>query len=190
MSNAPKRFETLRTAYDVKWVHRELADVFRDDELQRISLLPRGHRLEQGATYFDLCDGRDFRATADQVVARDGCVVAKSDLDYELWNRLLHVKVSPTDPRAIRPRSRKTGACAHCGVEIVDPVVQVIHGDLTFCCANCAEAMEQPGLADHLQEPRCAHCGTPIVHKATMERRADRVFCCSNCAAAAAVQAR
>jgi hypothetical protein len=107
MSNAPKRFETLRTAYDVKWVHRELADAFRDDELQRISLLPRGHRLEQGATYFDLCDGREFRSTADQVVARDGCVVAKSDVDYELWNRLLRVKVSPTDPRAIRARSRE-----------------------------------------------------------------------------------
>ena len=32
--------------------------------------------------------------------------------------------------------------CAHCEVSITDPTTQVVHGDLTFCCTNCAEAME------------------------------------------------
>lgn len=179
----------MRTAYDVKWIHRELADEFRDDELQRINLLPRGHRLEQGATYVDLCDGREFRAIANQVVDQDGCVVAKSDVDYELWKRLVRVRVSPTDPRAMRTRSRSTGICAHCGVEIVDPVVQVVHGDLTFCCANCAEAMEHSGAEGHKHTPRCAYCDTPVVHRATMEQRGEQIFCCSNCASVMAVQA-
>jgi hypothetical protein len=174
----------MRTAYDLKWIHRELADEFRDDELQRITLLPLGGRLEQGSTYLDFCDGREFKATGDQVVDRDGCIVAKSSLDYELWNRLLKIRVSPTDPRATRPRRRTTGVCANCGVEIVDPVVQVVHGDLLFCCANCAEAMEQPGGGSHEHAPRCAHCDTPIVYRATMETRGELVFCCSNCAAA------
>lgn len=175
----------MRTAYDVKWIHRELAEQFRDDELQRIALLPRGQRLEQGSTYFDMCEGREFRATADQIVDRDACVVAKSQVDYELWNRLVRVRVSPTDARTHQHRERKTGVCANCGVEIVDPVVQVVHGDLVFCCANCAEAMEQPGSRRE-QVQRCAHCDTPIVYRATMEVRGTRVFCCSNCAAAAA----
>lgn len=179
----------MRTAHEVKWIHRELAEDFRDDELQRIPLLPRGHRLEQGATYFDLCVGREFRGIAKEVVDRDGCVVAKSGVDYELWNRLIRVRASPTDPRATRTRSRSTGVCAHCGVEIIDPVVQVVHGELTFCCANCAEAMEQQAYDGRDDAPRCAHCDTPIVSRATMEQRGDRVFCCSNCASAATTAA-
>ena len=179
----------MQTAYDVKWIHRELADEFRDDELQRIDLLPRGRRLEQGATYFDLCAAREFRAIAKQLVDRDECVVAKTDVDYELWDRLVRVRVSPTDPRAVRPRNRSTGVCAHCGVEIVDPVDQVVHGDLTFCCANCAEAMEQRGSDSFDRAPRCAHCDTPIIDRTTMRQRGAQVFCCSNCASAAAVQA-
>jgi hypothetical protein len=175
----------MRTAYDVKWIHRELAEQFRDDELQRISLLPRGQRLEQGSTYLNICEGREFKATADQIVDRSACVVAKSDVDYELWNRLVRVRVSPTDERAFPPRERKTGRCANCGVEIVDPVVQVVHGDLVFCCTNCAEAMEQPG-SKREEVQRCAHCDTPIVYRATMEVRGEQVFCCDNCAAAGA----
>jgi hypothetical protein len=92
-------------------IHRQLADEFRDDELQRIPLLPRGHRLEQGATYFDLCVGREFCAIAKEVVDRDGCFVAKSDVDYELWNRLIHVRYRrPTRGRGAHDAARRVSA--------------------------------------------------------------------------------
>ena len=78
--------------------------------------------------------------------------------------------------------------CAHCKMPIVDPTTQVVHGTMTYCCANCAAAMEQSGPGsdpdsgtgkNHL---RCAHCGAPIVNEATMESRGDQAFCCPNCA--------
>src|SRR5882762_2462943 len=86
----------VRSAYDIKVVHRGLADTFRDDELKKIPLLPRGRRLEQGATFYDLCEGREFTAQGNQVVERDDCVVAKSMVDYQIWNRLHTLKLTPT----------------------------------------------------------------------------------------------
>jgi hypothetical protein len=80
--------------------------------------------------------------------------------------------------------------CANCEVTITDPTTEVVHGDLTFCCANCAEAMEHiaggsdPKPLSQRAHARCSHCGTPIVDERTMERRADQVFCCRNCAEA------
>jgi hypothetical protein len=82
--------------------------------------------------------------------------------------------------------------CAHCGVPIVDPTVQVVHGASTYCCANCSAAAEGTGSGSDPKAMRhgdttftCAHCGVPIVHEDTMESRGDRAFCCSNCAAMA-----
>jgi hypothetical protein len=79
--------------------------------------------------------------------------------------------------------------CAHCGVPIIDPTTQVVHGDMTFCCANCSEAMEQHGSGSdthqaHTADFRCAHCGVPIVDESTLVSRGDAAFCCGNCAAA------
>jgi len=77
--------------------------------------------------------------------------------------------------------------CAHCGTEISDTSTEVIHGDLTFCCANCAAAMEQQGSGsdpramEHAEDLRCAHCGTPIVDESTMDSRGDEAYCCDNC---------
>ena len=82
--------------------------------------------------------------------------------------------------------------CAHCDTPIVDPTSQVVHGDATFCCANCSQAMEQSGSGSDPQagryegDFRCAHCGTAIVDDSTMESREDDAFCCANCARAAA----
>ena len=79
--------------------------------------------------------------------------------------------------------------CAHCDVPILDETVQVVHGDATYCCANCAAAMEQGGSGsdrDSLSQPdalRCSHCGTPIIDERTMETRGDQAFCCASCAA-------
>jgi len=86
-----------------------------------------------------------------------------------------------------------TTTCAHCGVPIVDPTTQVVHGDKTYCCPNCSAAMEQggsgsdPQALDYPGDLRCAHCGAPIVDEHTMESRGDQAFCCKNCAAAMAV---
>src|SRR5437763_510593 len=84
------------------------------------------------------------------------------------------------------------GVCAHCQTPIIDPTVQVVHGDLTFCCANCSAAMEttgsgsDPKVMRHGQDAfTCAHCGVAIVHEATMVARGDTAYCCSNCAATA-----
>lgn len=88
--------------------------------------------------------------------------------------------------------AEQTTTCAHCGVAITDPTSQVVHGDRTFCCANCAALVEQTtGGSDphgpvHENAIRCAHCSAPIIHDLTMEMRGDDAFCCRNCATAGA----
>jgi hypothetical protein len=83
--------------------------------------------------------------------------------------------------------------CAHCESPIVDPTTQVIHGSLTFCCANCSEAMEQSGSGSdphagrYENALRCAHCDTPILDESTMVSHGDDAFCCTNCAQAMAM---
>lgn len=83
-----------------------------------------------------------------------------------------------------------TGArCAHCNSPIIDPTTQVVHGDVTYCCPNCAAWMEQRGAGSdprarhHDEDLLCAHCGCRIVDEATMQSRGDQAFCCANCAA-------
>ena len=84
-----------RTAYDVKEAHRRLHD-FTDDQLKRIPILPAGSRLEQDATYIDLADParKEFKATSGMEAGPDSLLVPKSEVDYQLWNRLRGV----TDP--------------------------------------------------------------------------------------------
>ena len=75
--------------------------------------------------------------------------------------------------------------CAHCDVNISDPTTQVVHGDMTYCCANCAAAVEQHGSgAEPTGALTCTHCGSLIVDESTMVSRGDQAFCCSNCASA------
>jgi hypothetical protein len=80
--------------------------------------------------------------------------------------------------------------CAHCDSPIIDPTTQVVHGESTYCCANCSEAMEQRGEGtdpqgrQHKNDLHCAHCDSPIVDESTMETKGDQAFCCRNCAAA------
>ena len=80
------------TAYEVKTIHRQFHG-FSDDELKRIPILPRGARLEQGATYVDLQDEglREFTATGDMQAEPNNWYVPKSEVDYQLWNRLIGV---------------------------------------------------------------------------------------------------
>jgi hypothetical protein len=82
--------------------------------------------------------------------------------------------------------------CEHCGTPIQDPTTMVDHGGVTYCCANCASAMEQEGSGsdphalDHENDLRCVHCGTAIADESTMESHEDDAFCCGNCAQMAA----
>ena len=82
----------MRTAYDLKEVHRLLEGI-TDDGLKQIPVLPLHARLEQGATYIDLRapERREFTATADMEAGPDNWYVAKDSVDYELWNRLIGV---------------------------------------------------------------------------------------------------
>jgi hypothetical protein len=79
----------LRTAFDVKHVHRCLRDL-PDDELKEIPVLGRGERLQQGATYMDLRhpDAGEFTAMGGQTVEPDQDLVPKDRVQYGTWNRL------------------------------------------------------------------------------------------------------
>jgi hypothetical protein len=89
------------TAYDLKDLHRRMREL-PDDELKQIPVVPAGARLEQGATYIDLASGavEEFTATGQMEAGRGHCYVPKSEVDYELWNRLIGV----TDPQRLGAR--------------------------------------------------------------------------------------
>lgn len=80
----------VRTAYDQKEVHA-LLNQFRDDELKKIPIVPEGQRLRQGATYLDLgaTHPRAFTAMGGAVAGPENYYVAKIEVPYTLWNRLV-----------------------------------------------------------------------------------------------------
>jgi hypothetical protein len=82
-----------RTARDVKEVHARFRD-WLDSDLEEIPVMPEGSRLEQGATYIDLRDEQptEFTATGGMQVESGRLVVPKSDVPFEIWNRLIGVK--------------------------------------------------------------------------------------------------
>ena len=78
-----------RTAKDVKSIHRRLND-WSDADLDQVPVLPEGARLEQNATYLDIASlqAEEFTATGDMTAEEGQCLVAKSSVPYEIWNRL------------------------------------------------------------------------------------------------------
>lgn len=78
-----------RTAADVKGLHTRLGQLTRD-ELRRIPLLNAGTRLQEGETYLDLTqlDTGEFIAGEGRVVQPGDEIVAKHELDYQLWDYL------------------------------------------------------------------------------------------------------
>lgn len=80
------------TAYDVKAVHRQF-NGFTDDELKGIPVLSEGMKLKQGAVYVDLNDPKLEEVTAygDMTAGQNKYYVPKSEVDYELWNRLIGI---------------------------------------------------------------------------------------------------
>ena len=89
----PDREVGLRTAYDVKPLHRAMSDI-GDDELKQVPVLPAGERLQQGATYLDLRDPArgEFTATGGIAADSDHAYVAKDQVPYETWNRLRGIR--------------------------------------------------------------------------------------------------
>ncbi len=78
-----------RSAFDVKELQEKLSDVSKAD-LKAIPLIQAGERLQQGAVYCDLNDlaAGPFTAMGGQEAGPNDYFAAKSELDYELWNRL------------------------------------------------------------------------------------------------------
>ena len=73
-----------------KRLHQTL-DMLSGEELNRLAVLEEGVALDQGAVYLDLNDlGRGpFKALGGTQAGRGDRIVAKRDVDYELWNRLV-----------------------------------------------------------------------------------------------------
>jgi hypothetical protein len=84
--------EGAPTAYEHKGASALLAG-FSDDELRAIPIVPTGDRLKQGAVYLDLLspDEGELKARGDQEAGPEQLYVAKSEVDYQLWNRLIGV---------------------------------------------------------------------------------------------------
>lgn len=81
------------SAYEIKELHSELED-YTSDQLKNIPVLPSGSRLEQGAKYIDLKDPerKEFTAMGGMEAGPDNMYVPKTEVDYQLWNRLKGVK--------------------------------------------------------------------------------------------------
>jgi hypothetical protein len=81
------------SAFDMKELHERLTG-FTSEEMRRIQVLPPGTRLEQGATYVDLnklYEG-EFKARGDMEAGPNTLYVPKSEVDYQLWNKLIGVE--------------------------------------------------------------------------------------------------
>lgn len=91
----------LRTAYDLKGLHRGALNGWEDDDLKQVPVLPPGARLQQGATYVDLNDARrtEFTATGDMSAGAEQCIVPKKETPYPLWNRLIGETHPPLENR-------------------------------------------------------------------------------------------
>lgn len=80
-------------AADMKEFVNQYPELSNDDLKQIVVLLP-GTRLEQGAVYIDMREDtpQEFKARADMVAGDDNWYVPKSEVDYQLWNRLIGVQ--------------------------------------------------------------------------------------------------
>ena len=89
------------SALDDKELHNQFPDL-TNTELRTLSVVEPGTRLEQGGTYADLNDlGRGpFKAMGGEFATEENRYIAKRDVDYELWNRIVG---QGAEPRVERP---------------------------------------------------------------------------------------
>lgn len=80
-------------ASQIKELHSKL-EGFTNDELTQIVVLPQGSRLEQGAKYIDLNDPQrqEFTAMGSMEAGSDNYYVPKTEVGYQIWNRLIGVQ--------------------------------------------------------------------------------------------------
>ena len=83
-----------RSVNDIKELNRHYHQDLTDDQMGQIMVLPQGPRLEQGGKYIDLAVDapQEFVARAGMEAGPHNFYVAKSGLDYPLWNYLIGVK--------------------------------------------------------------------------------------------------
>lgn len=93
---ATSRQPRTRPASEIKSVSRALQE-FTLDELRQIPIAEPGSHLRHGGVYIDLSDPErgEFRVVSDVIAGQDNAFVAKHDVAYPLWNRLLesHARV-------------------------------------------------------------------------------------------------
>lgn len=89
----PEKASGVSTAYDIKDLHSRLSDL-NDQDLKGIPVLPAGTLLEQGATYIDLRQKKpkEIKAKGGMQAGEANWYVPKTEVDYQLWNRLIGVK--------------------------------------------------------------------------------------------------
>jgi hypothetical protein len=82
----------VKYAHEYKEIHR-LHPGISNEELKRIPVIPEGTELTQGAKYFDLLHPEQGEIDASPGMrANDfNLYVAKTDVDYPLWNRMIGV---------------------------------------------------------------------------------------------------
>lgn len=80
-------------AFEIKDLHDLLSD-YTSDQLKQIPVLPSGSRLEQGAKYIDLNDPKrqEITAMGNMEAGPENYYVPKTEVDYQLWNRLKGVQ--------------------------------------------------------------------------------------------------
>lgn len=80
-------------ASEIKELH-SLLEGYTNSDLKQIPVLPQGSRLEQGAKYIDLNDPerKEFTAMGSMEAGPDNYYVPKTEVDYQLWNRLTGVQ--------------------------------------------------------------------------------------------------
>ncbi|RYX82489.1 hypothetical protein EON83_19405 [bacterium] len=94
-TNSSLDTDRLIRAYDDKELVTNLQD-FNSDELKKILIVPRGTKLQQGAKYIDLNDPSRAEITASGAnpltphleVLENQRLVPKSEIDYQLWDKL------------------------------------------------------------------------------------------------------
>lgn len=89
----PQPEKDAQNAYEIKELHSLLED-YTSDELKQIPVLPSESRLKQGATYINLKDParEEFTAMGNMEAEPNGWYVPKTEVDYQLWNRLTGVQ--------------------------------------------------------------------------------------------------
>ena len=70
--------------------HRSLEDILSHDEIARVTFVPEGSPLATGEAYLDVNDiaRGPFAASGDEHAPTGSRLVARTDLDVDIWERL------------------------------------------------------------------------------------------------------